>query len=92
MLVHEHLETSVPGSYAAGDIAQSLDFSSGERQVHATQPTASEHGHIAALNMAGRVTPYRGSLSLNVLNTLGLVSSSFGPWMGAIAADRDRSR
>jgi len=50
--------------------------------VHAIQPTASEHGLIAARNMSGRATPFRGSLSMNVLNTLGLVSSSFGLWMG----------
>ena len=98
VLVDAHLETSVAGIYAAGDVAQGPDFSSGERRVHAIQPTASEHGRIAALNMAGRATPYRGSLSMNVLNTLGLVSSSFGLWMGAeggeraVAVDRDHSR
>ena len=74
------------------------DFSTGQREVHAIQPTAVEHGRIAALNMAGIDTPFRGSLSMNVLNTLGLVSSSFGLWMGAdggersVAADEARSR
>ncbi len=82
ILVDERLETSVPGVYAAGDVAQGPDFSTGERVVHAIQPTASEHGRVAAANMAGRRTPYRGSLSMNVLNTLGLVSSSFGLWQG----------
>ena len=83
VLVDEHLQSSVPGIYAAGDVAQGPDFSTGERQVHAIQPTASEHGRIAALNMAGTATGFRGSLSMNVLNTLGLISSSFGLWMGA---------
>jgi len=83
VLVDEHLQSSVPGIYAAGDVAQGPDFSTGERQVHAIQPTASEHGRIAALNMAGTATRFRGSLSMNVLNTLGLISSSFGLWMGA---------
>ena len=83
VLVDEHLQSSVPGIYAAGDVAQGPDFSTGERQVHAIQPTASEHGRIAALNMAGKATRFRGSLSMNVLNTLGLISSSFGLWMGA---------
>jgi len=83
VLVDEHLQSSVPGVYAAGDVAQGPDFSTGERQVHAIQPTASEHGRIAALNMAGTATRFRGSLSMNVLNTLGLISSSFGLWMGA---------
>jgi len=50
------------------------------------------------MNMAGRPTRFRGSLSMNVLNTLGLISSSFGLWMGseggegARAADADRFR
>jgi NAD(P)H-nitrite reductase large subunit len=83
VLVDAHLQSSVAGIYAAGDVAQGPDFSTGERQVHAIQPTASEHGRIAALNMAGHATRFRGSLSMNVLNTLGLISSSFGLWMGA---------
>ncbi|MCK5361875.1 MAG: FAD-dependent oxidoreductase, partial [Gammaproteobacteria bacterium] len=83
VLVDAHLQSSVAGIYAAGDVAQGPDFSTGERQVHAIQPTASEHGRIAALNMAGTRTRFRGSLSMNVLNTLGLISSSFGLWMGA---------
>ena len=37
--------------------------------------------------MAGRQTHYRGSLSMNVLNTLGLVSSSFGLWDGVDGGD-----
>ena len=95
VLADHHLETNQPGVYAAGDVAQGPDFSTGEQAIHAIQPTASEHGRIAALNMAGQATRYRGSLSMNVLNTLGLVSSSFGLWMGAeggeraVAADRE---
>jgi NADPH-dependent 2,4-dienoyl-CoA reductase/sulfur reductase-like enzyme len=82
VLVDHHLETNLPGIHAAGDVAQGPDFSTGETAIHAIQPTATEHGRIAALNMAGTATHYRGSLSMNVLNTLGLVSSSFGLWMG----------
>ena len=98
ILVDHRLRTSARDVYAAGDVAQGPDFSTGEREVHAIQPTAVEHGRIAALNMAGIDTPFRGSLSMNVLNTLGLVSSSFGLWMGAeggeraVATDEARSR
>lgn len=82
ILVDNRLCTSIPNVFAAGDVAQGLDRSTGTRKVHAIQPTASEHGRIAARNMAGHDTPYGGSLSMNVLNTLGLVSSSFGLWDG----------
>ena len=98
ILVDHRLRTSAADVYAAGDVAQGPDFSTGQQEVHAIQPTAVEHGRIAALNMAGAQTQFRGSLSMNVLNTLGLVSSSFGLWMGAdggersVAADEARSR
>lgn len=98
IVVDHRLATSVEDIFAAGDVAQGPDLSTGKHEVHAIQPTASEHGRIAALNMAGRPTHYRGSLSMNVLNTLGLVSSSFGVWDGvpdgsrATAVDMDNSR
>jgi len=76
------MQTTVPEIYAAGDVAYGRDFSTGGYEVHAIQPTASEHGRFAALNMAGVKTAYRGSLSMNVLDTLGLISSSFGLWKG----------
>jgi NAD(P)H-nitrite reductase large subunit len=88
ILVDHHLETTVPGIYAAGDVAQGPVFGSSKQEVHAIQPTASEHGQIAGHNMAGHQTRYHGSLSMNVLNTLGLVSSSFGAWDGVPGGDR----
>ena len=88
VLVDHNLRTSVPEIYAAGDVAQGPDFSTGKQEIHAIQPTASEHGRVAALNMAGHQTRFRGSLSMNVLSTLGLISSSFGLWMGVPGGDR----
>jgi NADPH-dependent 2,4-dienoyl-CoA reductase/sulfur reductase-like enzyme len=92
ILVDEHLQTSIPGIYAAGDVAQGPDFSTGKQMVHAIQPTASEHGRVAAANMAGIDTPYRGSLIMNVLNTLGLISASYGLWQGVKGGDRSVAR
>ena len=88
VLVDDRLRTNVEGIYAAGDVAQGPAFPTGAREVHAIQPTASEHGRVAARNMAGHDTPYRGSLSMNVLNTMGLVSSSFGVWTGVEGGER----
>lgn len=82
VLVNDTLQSSHPDIYAAGDVAQAKDFSTGEFNVLAIQPAAVEHGRIAAMNMAGLNTRHRGSLSMNVLDTLGLISSSFGQWMG----------
>jgi NAD(P)H-nitrite reductase large subunit len=82
IVIDDRMRTSVPCIYAAGDVAQGRDFSTGEWVVHALQPTATEHGRIAALNMAGRDVPYRGSLSMNVLDTVGLNSYTLGLWKG----------
>lgn len=88
--VDNHMQTSVADIYGAGDVVQALDRSTGEYSVLAIQPTAVEHGRIAALNMAGKVTPHDGSLNMNVLDTLGLISSSFGSWMGVDGGDTAR--
>ncbi|HEX9771454.1 MAG TPA: FAD-dependent oxidoreductase [Kiloniellales bacterium] len=96
--VDNHLQSSVADIYAAGDCAQGPDFSTGGWSVHAIQPTAAEHGRIAALNMAGREARYKGSLNMNVLDTAGLISASFGSWDGvaggssAEALDAERYR
>ena len=82
ILVDAGLNTNVEGIYAAGDVAQGLDFSTGGQSVHAIQPTAVDHGRIAAINMMGGSASYKGSLSMNVLDTSGLVSTSFGSWGG----------
>jgi NAD(P)H-nitrite reductase large subunit len=88
VLVDRHLRSSHPNVYAAGDVAQGPDFSTGGFSVHAVQPTAADHGRIAALNMAGGEAAYKGSLVMNVLDTVGLVSCSFGRWQGADDGER----
>jgi NAD(P)H-nitrite reductase large subunit len=82
ILVDGNLQSSVPGIYAAGDVAEATDCLTGKRQLNAIQPNAVEQGRIAALNMAGRPVTFKGSFVFNVLTTLGLVSSSFGEWQG----------
>ena len=87
VVIDAHMRTTVPHIYAAGDVAQGRDFSTGEWVVHALQPTATEHGRFAALNMLGQDVPYRGSLSMNVLDTVGLISHTFGLWQGLEGGD-----
>ncbi len=87
VIVNEFLQSSVESIYAAGDVAEGRDFSTGGYAVHAVQPTAADHGRMAALNMAGLSAPYQGSLLMNVLDTLGLISASFGQWMGVENGD-----
>jgi len=76
------MQTNVAGVYAAGDVAAAIDFATGVRGMNAIQPNAVEQARVAALNMAGKRVESHGSMALNVLDTLGLVSSSFGQWAG----------
>jgi NAD(P)H-nitrite reductase large subunit len=85
VLVDDHLRSSVPNVYAAGDIAEGRDFVTGERAVHAIEPTAMEHGRIVGANMAGQPLAYRGSLLMNIVDVADLEIASFGAWDSATA-------
>ena len=88
VLVNPFMQTSREAIFAAGDVAQGRDFSTGEFSVQAIQPTAVEHGRIAAINMVhGNSLAHQGSLNMNILDTLGLISTSFGQWMGVEGGD-----
>ena len=82
VLVNNSMQTSNSDIYAAGDVAQGIDFSTGNFEVQAIQPTATDHGRIAALNMSGNTTEHHGTVNMNILDTVGLISCSFGLWMG----------
>jgi len=82
VLTDEHLQTNVPGIYAAGDCAEAFDKVSGTTIVSAIQPNAAEQARVAALNMVGQRAELKGVTQINVLDTLGMISASFGKWDG----------
>ena len=82
VLTDEHMQTNVPGIYAAGDCAEAFDVISGKTIVSAIQPNAADQAYVAAMNMAGRAARLKGVTQINVLDTLGLISTSFGDWQG----------
>jgi NAD(P)H-nitrite reductase large subunit len=87
VLVDERMQTNIPGIYAAGDAAQAKEFNTGEQIVNAIQPNAADQAQIAALNMVGKSARSLGTMAINVLDTLGLISSSFGQWMGVAGGE-----
>ena len=82
ILTDERMQSNVPGVYAAGDCAEAFDMVSGKTIVSAIQPNAAEQARVAALNMAGQDATLKGVTQINVLDTLGLISTSFGNWQG----------
>jgi NAD(P)H-nitrite reductase large subunit len=82
VLTDDRTQSNVPGVYAAGDCAEAFDHATGKPLVSATQPNAADQAGCAALNMVGREARLPAVTQINVLDTLGLVSSSFGRWEG----------
>jgi len=76
------MRTSVADIYAAGDVTEAAGFHSGQPELNAIQPNAVDQARVAAHNMAGGASVSGGSLAINVLDTLGLISTSFGQWHG----------
>jgi NAD(P)H-nitrite reductase large subunit len=70
------------GIYAAGDCAEAYDAITDTRIVSAIQPNAADQASCAALNMVGKAAQLSAVTYINVLDTLGLISSSFGQWQG----------
>jgi NAD(P)H-nitrite reductase large subunit len=87
ILVDERMQTNVPDVYAAGDVTEAVEFGTGRRTLNAIQPDAVEQARIAALNMAGKTAVSQGTFVFNVLDTLGLISTSFGQWQGVPGGD-----
>jgi len=87
VLVDDTMQTSVPGIYAAGDVAEAPDLFSGRHLVAAIQPNAADQARVAALNMAGQAARMKGVLAINVLDSMGMISSSFGEWQGVAEGD-----
>lgn len=67
ILVDHHMETSVPGVFAAGDVAETIDIARKSPWVNAIWPEAVHQGYAAGLNMAGQSFSYKGSLSRNTI-------------------------
>jgi NAD(P)H-nitrite reductase large subunit len=81
--VDEFMRTDVRNVFAAGDVTEASGFHTGERELNAIQPAATDQARVAAINMTGGDAQFHGALAINVLDTLGLISTSFGHWWGA---------
>ena len=60
VLTDEHLQTTVPDVYAAGDCAEAFDIVSGKTIVSAIQPNAADQAYVAAMNMVGKKAVLKG--------------------------------
>lgn len=78
IVVNERMETSVPGVYACGDVAEAYDMIVDGPRVVPIWPAAYIGGRVAGLNMAGRKAAYPGNAPMNSLKYFGLKIISGG--------------
>ena len=70
--VDDHLRSSTPDVFAAGDVAEFNGFTYG------IWPAAMEQGRIAGINMAGGDSSYAGTTMANTLKVVGIDLASAG--------------
>ena len=72
IIVNEHLQTSGPEIYAAGDV---IEFNG---RTYGIWPAAMEQGKIAGINIAGGNAIYKGTTMSNILKVAGIDLASAG--------------
>ncbi len=81
--VDDHLRTTAPGVWAAGDVVEAPDRATGKAYVHAIFPNAVDQARVVAANMLGGDVAYAGAESMNSLKHLGLPIMAVGAMEGA---------
>ncbi|MGL6073043.1 MAG: FAD-dependent oxidoreductase [Fimbriiglobus sp.] len=65
--VNEYLQTTDPDIYAVGDVIETTDFVTGERTQVPLAGPANRQGRLAADNVLGRKSKYRGTQATAIL-------------------------
>jgi NADPH-dependent 2,4-dienoyl-CoA reductase/sulfur reductase-like enzyme len=78
ILVDEHLQTSAPDVFAAGDVAQVFDPFSGKSVLDTLWGVAVAQGRVAGRNMTGQSEAYHKSVPFNVTRLAGLTTTIIG--------------
>ncbi len=78
IIADRRMETSVPGIYVAGDVAEAPGLFSGEPGINPILLSAFSQGRTAGANMAGKTAQYEGWISENIINLFGNVGCSVG--------------
>lgn len=78
ILVNDKLETSIPDIYAVGDAVEVVDFVNGSKTAIPLAGPANKQGRIAADNVCGLGTTYKGSQGTSIIKVFGLTGAATG--------------
>lgn len=78
IVVNEKLETSLPSVYAVGDAIEVVDFVNRQVAAIPLAGPANKQGRIAADNVAGIASTYKGTLGTSILKIFNLTAAATG--------------
>ena len=78
IIVDDHMRTSVPGVFAAGDCCEGNNIESGQTQIIGLWANANHQGETAGANMAGQDETYKGNILHNITHFMNMDFIGFG--------------
>jgi len=78
IIVNEKMQTNVEGVYAVGDAIEVVDFVNGSKTAIALAGPANKQGRIAADNVCGLNSTYKGTMGTSIIKVFGLTGASTG--------------
>ncbi|GLX65963.1 DsrE/DsrF/DrsH-like family protein [Paenibacillus glycanilyticus] len=78
IVVNEHMQTNFPDIYAVGDAIEVTDFVSGKQTAIPLAGPANKQGRIAADNVAGLPTTFKGTQGTSIIKVVGLTGAATG--------------
>lgn len=91
ILTDDHMQTSLPDIYAAGDCCESFDVSSEQSRVLALLPNAYMQGECAGTCMAGGDICFGNAIPMNAIGFFGLHILTAGTYTGNIYEYRGKA-
>lgn len=78
IIVDDHLKTNLDQVYAVGDAVEVVDFVNGSKTAIPLAGPANKQGRIAADNVCGLGTIYKGSQGTSIIKVFGLTGAATG--------------
>jgi CoA-disulfide reductase len=78
ILVNDNMQTNAEGVYAVGDAVEVIDYINGNNAAIPLAGPANRQGRIAADNICGINTTYKGTLGTSIIKVFGMTAASTG--------------
>ena len=91
IVVNDMCRTSNPDIYAAGDVAEEVELTTGENRIIAIIPNATMQGETAGVNMAGGDKHFTNPVAMNAIGFFGSHIITAGTYNGDCEVIKDET-